>query len=134
MTMKSGPLKTRVQNGGVDEPPYSESNFKTLKYCPAFPRNFGSIEDARSFCAAFFEYYNHRHRHPASVYTHLHQSTTAPLTRFERNAPACSTRSTPRTPPGSADDPAHSSCPPSHVTHHAKHSSRTNNPKLSQSL
>ena len=55
--------------------PYSESNFKTLKYCPAFPRNFGSIEDARTFCAAFFEYYNHEHRHsgialhtPASVH------------------------------------------------------------------
>ena len=51
--------------------PYSESNFKTLKYCPAFPRNFGSIEDARTF----FEYYNHEHRHsgiglhtPASVH------------------------------------------------------------------
>jgi putative transposase len=55
--------------------PYSESNFKTLKYCPAFPKNFGSIEDARTFCAAFFDYYNHEHRHsgiglhtPASVH------------------------------------------------------------------
>jgi putative transposase len=43
--------------------PYSEANFKTLKYCPAFPGRFGSIEDARSFCAAFFEHYNHVHRH-----------------------------------------------------------------------
>jgi len=55
--------------------PYSESNFKTLKYCPAFPGRFGSIEDARSFCATFFAYYNHEHRHsgialhtPASVH------------------------------------------------------------------
>ena len=55
--------------------PYSEANFKTLKYCPAFPGRFGSIEDARSFCAAFFDYYNHVHRHagiglhtPASVH------------------------------------------------------------------
>lgn len=55
--------------------PYSEANFKTLKYCPAFPRRFGSIEDARAFCAAFFEHYNHVHRHagiglhtPASVH------------------------------------------------------------------
>lgn len=55
--------------------PYSESNFKTLKYCPAFPGRFGSIEDARSFCTAFFAYYNHEHRHsgiglhtPASVH------------------------------------------------------------------
>jgi putative transposase len=55
--------------------PYSESQFKTLKYCPAFPGQFGSIEDARSFCAVFFAYYNHEHRHsgiglhtPASVH------------------------------------------------------------------
>jgi putative transposase len=43
--------------------PYSEANFKTLKYCPAFPGRFGSIQDARAFCAAFFDYYNHVHRH-----------------------------------------------------------------------
>jgi len=43
--------------------PYSEANFKTLKYCPAFPGRFGSIEDARAFCAAFFDHYNHVHRH-----------------------------------------------------------------------
>jgi len=43
--------------------PYSEANFKTLKYCPAFPGRFGSIEDARAFCADFFEHYNHVHRH-----------------------------------------------------------------------
>lgn len=55
--------------------PYSESNFKTLKYCPAFPGQFGSIQDARSFCDTFFTYYNHEHRHsgialhtPASVH------------------------------------------------------------------
>jgi putative transposase len=55
--------------------PYSEANFKTLKYCPAFPGRFGSIQDAREFCAAFFEHYNHVHRHsgiglhtPASVH------------------------------------------------------------------
>jgi len=43
--------------------PYSESNFKTLKYCPAFPGTFGSIQDARTFCETFFAYYNHEHRH-----------------------------------------------------------------------
>lgn len=43
--------------------PYSEAQFKTLKYCPAFPGRFGSIEDARAFCADFFEHYNHVHRH-----------------------------------------------------------------------
>ena len=60
--------------------PYSEANFKTLKYCPAFPGSFGSVEDARVFCEQFFSYYNHEHRHsgiglhtPASV----HYSTAA---------------------------------------------------------
>ena len=43
--------------------PYSEAVNKTLKYCPAFPARFGSIEDARAFCAEFFTYYNHEHRH-----------------------------------------------------------------------
>jgi putative transposase len=55
--------------------PYSEANFKTLKYCPAFPGSFGSIQDARAFCTIFFAYYNNEHRHsgiglhtPASVH------------------------------------------------------------------
>jgi putative transposase len=54
---------------------YSEAQFKTLKYCPAFPERFGCIEDARAFCSNFFSYYNHDHRHsgigyhtPASVH------------------------------------------------------------------
>ena len=58
-----------------DDNPYSEAQFKTLKYCPAFPQRFGSVHDARAFCVAFFDAYNHEHRHaalglhtPASVY------------------------------------------------------------------
>jgi len=43
--------------------PYSEAHFKTLKYCPAFPDSFGSVQDARAFCGIFFEYYNHGHYH-----------------------------------------------------------------------
>lgn len=43
--------------------PYSESQFKTLKYCPVFPDRFGSIQDARQFCRSFFKYYNHEHYH-----------------------------------------------------------------------
>lgn len=48
--------------------PYSEAAFKTLKYFPAFPERFGSVEDARSFCAFFFNYYNHEHRHSGVAY------------------------------------------------------------------
>jgi len=51
-----------------DDNPYSEAQFKTLKYCPAFPERFGCIEDARAFCTAFFAYYNHDHRHSGIAY------------------------------------------------------------------
>lgn len=43
--------------------PYSESQFKTLKYQPTFPESFGSIEDARAFCQRFFDWYNNEHYH-----------------------------------------------------------------------
>ncbi len=43
--------------------PFSESQFKTLKYRPDFPDTFGCIEDARVFCDGFFTWYNHDHRH-----------------------------------------------------------------------
>lgn len=43
--------------------PFSESHFKTLKYCPAFPDRFGSLEHGRSFSADFFSWYNQEHRH-----------------------------------------------------------------------
>jgi putative transposase len=46
-----------------DDNPYSESQFKTLKYRPDFPDRFGSIQDARSFCREFFPWYNQEHRH-----------------------------------------------------------------------
>ncbi len=36
--------------------PYSEANFKTLKYCPAFPERFSSIREADRFCRGFFTY------------------------------------------------------------------------------
>jgi len=68
--------------------PYSEAQFKTLEYCPSFPDRFGCIEDARSFCEAFFAYYNHEHRHsgigyhtPASL-----RSGTAGEVRTQRAA------------------------------------------------
>ena len=58
-----------------DDNPYSEANFKTLKYCPAFPGSFETLEQARQFCDTFFTYYNTEHRHsgiglhtPASVH------------------------------------------------------------------
>jgi putative transposase len=43
--------------------PFSESQFKTLKYRPEFPERFGSQEDARRFCHGFFHWYHHEHYH-----------------------------------------------------------------------
>jgi putative transposase len=43
--------------------PYSEAQFKTLKYQPTFPERFGSLEDARSYLRRFFQWYNTEHRH-----------------------------------------------------------------------
>jgi putative transposase len=46
-----------------DDNPYSESQFKTLKYHWLFPGQFGSLEDARIFLGSFFHWYNDDHRH-----------------------------------------------------------------------
>jgi len=46
-----------------DDNPYSESQFKTLKYHRDFPERFGSLQDARVFLRAFFAWYNNEHRH-----------------------------------------------------------------------
>jgi len=43
--------------------PFSEAQFKTMKYCPSFPERFANIEHARTFTDRFFGYYNHEHRH-----------------------------------------------------------------------
>jgi len=58
-----GVLKTHSRPHVSDDNPYSESHFKTLKYRPDFPDRFGSIEDARAFCQAFFAWYNLQHHH-----------------------------------------------------------------------
>ena len=43
--------------------PFSEAQFKTLKYRPGFPARFASIEAARAHCQDFFPWYNDEHRH-----------------------------------------------------------------------
>ncbi len=86
--------------------PYSEAQFKTLKYRPIFPERFDSIEHARGFCGEFFDWYGHEHRHsgiglhtPASVHfgtaPHIRQHRGIVLTgaytahpeRFVRGSP-----------------------------------------------
>jgi putative transposase len=45
--------------------PFSETQFKTLKYHPTFPRTFANIEEARAWARGFFHWYNHEHHHLA---------------------------------------------------------------------
>jgi putative transposase len=58
-----GVTKTHNRPYTSTDNPYSEAQFKTLKYRPGFPQRFDSIEHARAFCREFFDYYNHQHRH-----------------------------------------------------------------------
>lgn len=72
-SMKSKPVAMLLSDLGVtkthsrpyvsNDNPFSESQFKTLKYRPEFPERFGSIEDSQSFCRPFFHWYNAEHRH-----------------------------------------------------------------------
>lgn len=58
-----GVTKSHSRPHVSNDNPFSESNFKTLKYRPAFPERFDSIEHARAFCRTFFAWYNQTHRH-----------------------------------------------------------------------
>jgi len=58
-----GVTKTHSRPHVSNDNPFSESQFKTLKYRPEFPDRFGSIEDARAFCQNFFNWYNNEHHH-----------------------------------------------------------------------
>jgi transposase InsO family protein len=70
-----GVLRSHSRPRTSNDNPYSEAQFKTMKYVPDFPERFGSLADARAFCERFFLAYNHEHRHsgiglhtPASVH------------------------------------------------------------------
>ncbi len=78
-----GVTKTHGRPHVSNDNPYSESQFKTLKYSPEFPERFGSLQDARSFLLDFFQWYNTQHHHsglglltPLDVHYGLAESTT----------------------------------------------------------
>jgi putative transposase len=58
-----GVTKTHSRPHTSNDNPYSEAQFRTLKYRPDFPDRFGCVEDARAFCQRFFRWYNTEHRH-----------------------------------------------------------------------
>jgi len=73
---KLGVVRSHSRPHVSDDNPFSESQFKTMKYSPAFPDRFGSLEDGKVFLDAYFASYNTVHRHsgiamltPAMVHT-----------------------------------------------------------------
>jgi len=58
-----GVTKTHSRPHTSDDNPYSEAQFKTLKYRPQFPQRFDSMDQARAHCQKFFTWYNQQHKH-----------------------------------------------------------------------
>ena len=58
-----GVVKSHSRPHVSNDNPFSESQFKTMKYSPQFPERFGSVQDTRGFCGDFFGYYNNEHHH-----------------------------------------------------------------------
>ena len=58
-----GVTKIHARPQVSNDNPFSEAHFKTLKYWPAFPEGFSSIQDVRAHCHVFFPWYNTEHRH-----------------------------------------------------------------------
>jgi len=58
-----GVTKSHSRPSVSNDNPFSESQFKTLKYRPEFPDRFGCLQDARAFCGPFFGWYNTDHHH-----------------------------------------------------------------------
>jgi len=48
-----------------DDNPFSEAQFKTMKYRPDYPDRFGSLLEARAWGQQFFRWYNGEHHHSA---------------------------------------------------------------------
>ena len=63
-----GVTKSHSRPHVSNDNPYSEAQFKTLKYRPEFPDRFGSYEDAHAHCRRFFAWYNDEHRHSGIAY------------------------------------------------------------------
>ncbi len=101
-----GVTKTHSRPHVSNDNPFSESQFKTMKYRPEFPERFGSVQEARAWGGELFPWYNEEHHHsglalytPADVHygrvPQLHQQRQAALdaayqrhpNRFRRKPP-----------------------------------------------
>ena len=102
-----GVTKTHSRPHVSNDNPYSEAQFKTMKYRPDYPSRFGCQQDARTWANRFFDWYNHEHHHtglalltPVNVHFHraqnvlqkrqavLHAAYARTPERFVKGAPA----------------------------------------------
>ena len=79
-----GVAKSHSRPHTSDDNPFSEAQFKTLKYRPDYPERFDSLAHAHQWATAFFDWYNNQHRHsnlglmtPATVHWGLDDQLTA---------------------------------------------------------
>ena len=119
-SMKSKPVAMLLADLGItkthsrpqvsNDNPYSEAQFKTLKYRPDFPERFGCIQDAHGFNGDFFLWYNNEHHHtglglltPADVHfgraEQRRESRTRVLEAAHREHPERFVGGTPTPPP-----------------------------------
>jgi len=79
-----GVVKSHSRPYTSNDNPYSEAQFKTLKYRPDYPDRFEGLQEAHSWAVSFFDWYNNEHRHsnlglmtPAMVHLGLAEQVTA---------------------------------------------------------
>jgi len=65
-----GVTKSHSRPHTSNDNPFSEAQFRTLKYRPDFPHTFSCIADARAFCQRFFSWYNNEHYHSGIAWLH----------------------------------------------------------------
>lgn len=125
MLLDLGVTRSHSRPKTSNDNPYSEAQFKTIKYSGDYPDRFASLGEARTWCEGFFAYYNHEHRHsgialhtPASVHF-----GTADLIHDQRAVTLATP--TPDTPNASAAAPDPQPCPRrSGSTNHGKRQNR----------
>ena len=77
-----GVTKTHSRPHVSDDNPYSESQFRTMKYRPEFPERLGCIQDSRAFAQGFFRWYNQEHYHSGLALltpARVHYQQTGPI-------------------------------------------------------
>jgi len=131
-----GVTKTHSRPHVSNDNPYSEAQFKTMKYCPDYPTRFGCLQDARAWAAEFFDWYNREHHHtglalltPADVHfdrtKDVLQKRQAVLQAAYEKTPERFVKGVPR--PGQLPKAVWINPPPSRTTALIEHPTRNEN-------